>query len=95
MLQYLYVCKRRECATFFIFCYQAVGEPPLFLASSAFFAIKEAIRTARADAGVSQEFRLDAPATSARIRMACEDHITKKVTTMFKHSIVVNIYLLH
>lgn len=49
------------------------------MASSAFFAIKEAIKAARADAGVSLEFRLDAPATSARIRMACEDHITQKV----------------
>lgn len=59
---------------------QAVGEPPLFLASSAFFAIKEAIRAARADAGVPLDFHMDAPATSARIRMACEDHITKKVS---------------
>ncbi|XP_026315872.1 xanthine dehydrogenase isoform X3 [Hyposmocoma kahamanoa] len=62
-----------------VYSSKAVGEPPLFLASSAFFAIKEAIRAARADAGVSQEFRLEAPATSARIRMACEDHITKKL----------------
>ncbi|CAH0702363.1 unnamed protein product [Spodoptera exigua] len=62
-----------------VYSSKAVGEPPLFLASSAFFAIKEAIRAARADAGVSLEFRLDAPATSARIRMACEDHITKKL----------------
>lgn len=56
-----------------------MGEPPLFLASSVFFAIKEAISAARVDAGVSAEFYMDAPATSARIRMACEDHITKKV----------------
>lgn len=56
-----------------------MGEPPLFLAASVFFAIKEAIKAARADAGVPLEFHLDSPATSARIRMACEDHITKKV----------------
>ncbi|CAH0581385.1 unnamed protein product [Chrysodeixis includens] len=62
-----------------VYSSKAVGEPPLFLASSAFFAIKEAIRAARAETGASQEFRLDAPATSARIRMACEDHITKKL----------------
>ncbi|XP_049867763.1 xanthine dehydrogenase [Pectinophora gossypiella] len=62
-----------------VYSSKAVGEPPLFLASSAFFAIKEAIRAARIDAGVSPQFRLDAPATSARIRMACEDHITKKL----------------
>ncbi|XP_034827356.1 xanthine dehydrogenase [Maniola hyperantus] len=62
-----------------VFSSKAVGEPPLFLASSAFFAIKEAIREARADAGVSLDFQLESPATSARIRMACEDHITKKI----------------
>lgn len=49
-----------------------------------FFAIKEAISAARVDAGVSAEFYMDAPATSARIRMACEDHITKKVSTLDK-----------
>lgn len=64
-----------------------MGEPPLFLASSAFFAIKEAIRSARADAGASLEFRLDSPATSARIRMACEDHITKKVNVFLQVSV--------
>uniref|UniRef100_A0A2A4K8J0 xanthine dehydrogenase n=2 Tax=Heliothis virescens TaxID=7102 RepID=A0A2A4K8J0_HELVI len=62
-----------------VYSSKAVGEPPLFLASSAFFAIKEAIRAARADAGVSLDFPFEAPATSARIRMACEDHITKKL----------------
>lgn len=64
----------------YFFDKKAVGEPPLFLASSAFFAIKEAIREARRDAGASLEFRLDSPATSARIRMACEDNITRKVS---------------
>ncbi|XP_063822618.1 xanthine dehydrogenase [Ostrinia nubilalis] len=58
---------------------KAVGEPPLFLASSIFFAIKEAIRAARIETGAPEEFELDAPATSARIRMACVDHITKKL----------------
>lgn len=62
-----------------VYSSKAVGEPPLFLASSAFFAIKEAIKAARKDAGASLEFRLDSPATSARIRMACEDHITRKL----------------
>ncbi|CAH3868030.1 xanthine dehydrogenase [Pieris brassicae] len=62
-----------------VYSSKAVGEPPLFLASSIFFAIKQAIRAARADAGVPLDFYLEAPATSARIRMACEDHITKKI----------------
>ncbi|KPI92785.1 Xanthine dehydrogenase [Papilio xuthus] len=62
-----------------VYSSKAVGEPPLFLACSVFFAIKEAIKAARVDAGVCPDFKLDAPATSARIRMACEDHITKKI----------------
>lgn len=63
-----------------VYSSKAVGEPPLFLASSAFFAIKDAITAARIDAGAPLNFRLDAPATAPRIRMACVDHITKKVT---------------
>ncbi|XP_026751930.2 xanthine dehydrogenase [Galleria mellonella] len=62
-----------------VYSSKAVGEPPLFLASTIYFAIKEAIRAARADAGMPLDFYLESPATSARIRMACEDHITKKL----------------
>eukprot|EP00736_Rhodelphis_marinus_P010348 Rmarinus@m.10031 len=52
---------------------KAVGEPPLFLASSIFFAIKEAIYAARTDSGLNEYFVLDQPATSERIRMSCGD----------------------
>ncbi|KAL0969405.1 hypothetical protein UPYG_G00227010 [Umbra pygmaea] len=60
-----------------IFSSKAVGEPPLFLAASVFFAIKDAISAARAESGLSGPFRLDSPATSERIRNACEDCFTK------------------
>lgn len=60
-----------------------MGEPPLFLASSIYFAIKDAIRSARIEAGVSPHFDLQVPATCARIRMACEDEITKQVNFFF------------
>lgn len=56
---------------------KAVGEPPLFSAASVFFAIKEAIGEARKDVGLEGGFRLDSPATAARIRMACQDDFTK------------------
>jgi xanthine dehydrogenase/oxidase len=56
---------------------KAVGEPPLFLAASAFFAIKDAIASARHDAGHDEHFVLDSPATPERIRMACTDDLTK------------------
>uniref|UniRef100_A0A1B6KEG1 FAD-binding PCMH-type domain-containing protein n=1 Tax=Graphocephala atropunctata TaxID=36148 RepID=A0A1B6KEG1_9HEMI len=61
-----------------VYSSKAVGEPPLFLASSIFFAIREAIVAARTEVGLTGYFRLDSPATAARIRMACADHITEK-----------------
>ncbi|KAF3772975.1 Xanthine dehydrogenase 1 [Nymphaea thermarum] len=56
---------------------KAVGEPPFFLASSVFFAIKDAIAAARLEAGYTDWFPLDNPATPERIRMACADDFTK------------------
>jgi xanthine dehydrogenase/oxidase len=50
---------------------KVIGEPPLVLAVSAFFALKQAILAAREDAGQAGWFELDAPATVARIREAC------------------------
>ncbi|KNC55941.1 xanthine oxidase [Thecamonas trahens ATCC 50062] len=51
---------------------KGVGEPPLFLAASVFFAIKDAVGAARVDAGLgSGAFDLHSPASSERIRMAC------------------------
>lgn len=55
---------------------KAVGEPPFFLASSVFFAIKDAIIAARKEAGHDEWFPLDNPATPERIRMACLDEFT-------------------
>ncbi|XP_041834296.1 xanthine dehydrogenase/oxidase-like [Melanotaenia boesemani] len=60
-----------------IFASKAVGEPPLFLASSVFYAIKDAISAARAESGTTGPFRLDSPASAERIRNACTDHFTK------------------
>lgn len=64
-----------------------MGEPPLFLAASVYFAIKEAIRSARLDAGVSPQFVLDVPATCARIRMACEDQFTQQVISVINYQL--------
>jgi xanthine dehydrogenase/oxidase len=62
-----------------VYSSRAAGEPPLFLASSVYFAIKEAIGAARKEEGLDPHFYLQSPATSARIRIACQDEITKKV----------------
>ncbi|KAI8999995.1 Molybdopterin-binding domain of aldehyde dehydrogenase-domain-containing protein [Gaertneriomyces semiglobifer] len=50
---------------------KAVGEPPLFLGASVFFALREAIKSARAEYGEAGYFRMDSPATSERILLAC------------------------
>ncbi|KAM3930799.1 xanthine dehydrogenase/oxidase [Leptodactylus fuscus] len=60
-----------------IYSSKAVGEPPLFLSASIFYAIKEAIMAARAETGITGIFRLDSPATPERIRNACVDQFTK------------------
>ncbi|RDD44882.1 Xanthine dehydrogenase/oxidase, partial [Trichoplax sp. H2] len=59
-----------------IYSSKGIGEPPLLLGSSVFFAIKDAIIAARQDADISNIFRFDSPATCERIRMMCNDEIT-------------------
>jgi xanthine dehydrogenase/oxidase len=55
---------------------KAIGEPPFFLGASVFFALKEAVYAARAEAGETGYFQLDSPATPEKLRMACADHLT-------------------
>ena len=52
---------------------KGVGEPPLFLGSSVFFAIKHALTSARADNGIKGDWTLDSPATCERIRTSTGD----------------------
>ncbi|PWN47782.1 putative xanthine dehydrogenase [Violaceomyces palustris] len=58
---------------------KGVGEPPLFLGSSVFFALRDAIKSARRQNRLEEEevFVLDSPATAERIRTACEDPIVR------------------
>ncbi|CAG0915180.1 unnamed protein product [Notodromas monacha] len=62
-----------------IYSSKAVGEPPLFLSASIFFAVREAIAEYRKQNGITAHFQLDSPATSERIRMLCQDTFTEKV----------------
>lgn len=59
---------------------KAVGEPPFFLGSTGFFAIREAIADARAANGHQGWYGLQSPATSERIRMAVADNIGRSVS---------------
>lgn len=70
-----------------IYSSKGVGEPSLFLAASVFFAIKEAITDARRESGIEGIFRLDSPATSERIRMACIDQFTQQFTAVADPSV--------
>ncbi|KAL8974370.1 MAG: hypothetical protein Q9197_001387 [Variospora fuerteventurae] len=57
---------------------RGVGEPPLFMGSSVFFAIRDALRAARKQYGVEEVLQLQSPATPERIRISCADPILKR-----------------
>ena len=67
---------------------RGVGEPPLFMGSAVFFAIRDALKAARKQYGVQAEIgndskddgllRLESPATPERIRNSCVDPIIKR-----------------
>ena len=66
---------------------RGVGEPPLFMGSAVFFAIRDALKAARKQYGVQADrieshgdglLRLESPATPERIRMACVDPLIKR-----------------
>jgi len=50
---------------------RGIGEPPLVLSTSAFFAIKQAIMAARRDQGDATWFAMPAPATVGRVQSHC------------------------
>ena len=59
---------------------KAVGEPPFFLGSCVFYAIKDAVRSARRSnmGGKEFYFEMRLPATSERIRLYVNDEIGNK-----------------
>lgn len=57
---------------------RGVGEPPLFLGSSVFFAIRDALKAARREWGCDDVLRLRSPATVERIRLSCADPIVRR-----------------
>lgn len=68
---------------------RGVGEPPLFMGSVVFFAIRDALVAARREYGVTAEVGVDkgegllvleSPATPERIRISCVDPIVRRAT---------------
>ncbi|ORZ24999.1 molybdopterin binding aldehyde oxidase/xanthine dehydrogenase [Lobosporangium transversale] len=61
-----------------IFKSKGIGEPPLLLGSSVYFAIRDAVRYARQDHGHTEgTFSLPIPATPEKVRMAVGDVIAE------------------
>jgi xanthine dehydrogenase/oxidase len=54
---------------------KGIGEPPLALGGTVYFAIKDALTSARKDNGLEGEWSLTSPATPERIRCATGDKI--------------------
>ena len=57
---------------------RGVGEPPLFMGSAVFFAIRDALKAAREQYGETEVLNLQSPATPERIRVSCADPIIEK-----------------
>ncbi|KAJ5133771.1 MFS general substrate transporter [Penicillium atrosanguineum] len=57
---------------------RGIGEPPLFMGSAAFFAIRDALNAARKQWGVTDVLSLVSPATPERIRVSCADPIIER-----------------
>ncbi|KAL9103584.1 MAG: hypothetical protein Q9163_001386 [Psora crenata] len=57
---------------------RGVGEPPLFLGSAVFFAIRDALKAARRQWACEDVLSLQSPATPERIRLSCVDPIVKR-----------------
>lgn len=73
---------------------KGIGEPPFFLGYSAVLALRYALKSARADAGITEMLPCRLPMTSERIRLACADMLLQKGTVVPKEgqqSFFVNI----
>ncbi|KAF2252870.1 hypothetical protein BU26DRAFT_420424 [Trematosphaeria pertusa] len=64
---------------------KGIGEPPLFLGSTVFFALREAVKAARQMNGQSivgglgeEAWKLDSPATAERLRLAVGDDLVRR-----------------
>ncbi|KAB1279006.1 Aldehyde oxidase 1 [Camelus dromedarius] len=61
---------------------KGLGESGIFLGSSVFFAIRDAVNAARRERGLPGPLKLKSPLTPEKIRMACEDKFTKILNGM-------------
>uniref|UniRef100_A0A8D0GBI8 FAD-binding PCMH-type domain-containing protein n=1 Tax=Sphenodon punctatus TaxID=8508 RepID=A0A8D0GBI8_SPHPU len=62
-----------------IYSSKGMGEAGVFMGSTVFFAIRDAVAAVRKERGLSENFTLDSPLTIERIRMACADDFTAMI----------------
>uniref|UniRef100_A0A8C0W0X1 aldehyde oxidase n=1 Tax=Castor canadensis TaxID=51338 RepID=A0A8C0W0X1_CASCN len=62
-----------------IYSSKGLGESGMFLGSSVFFAITDAVAAARRERKVAEDFTVKSPATPERVRMACADRFTEMI----------------
>jgi xanthine dehydrogenase/oxidase len=63
---------------------KGIGEPPLFLGSTVFFALREAVKAARKMNGVVEPLVLDSPATAEKMRLAVGDDLVRRAEVVRK-----------
>lgn len=67
---------------------KGIGEPPLFLGSTVFFALREAVKAARCmngkSVGEAEPWNLDSPATCERLRLAVGDELVERARVVRK-----------
>ena len=67
-----------------VYSSKGIGEPALTLAAAVVCALREAVRSYRRDQGVEENWAMEIPMTSERIRMACEDDIVRRAQKSVK-----------
>lgn len=72
---------------------QGLGEAGMFLGSSVFFAIQDAVTAARRERGLTTSFTLNSPATPELIRMNCMDQFTEMVRVVRRGSCCNLLYM--
>ncbi|KAF5004587.1 hypothetical protein FDECE_8917 [Fusarium decemcellulare] len=63
---------------------KGVGEPPLFLGSTVFFALREAVKAAREMNNVDEPLELHAPGTAEKLRLAVADDLVRRAAVVRK-----------
>ncbi|XP_047400596.1 aldehyde oxidase 2 isoform X3 [Sciurus carolinensis] len=62
-----------------IYSSKGLGESGMFLGSSVFFAIADAVAAARRERNAAEDFTVKSPATPEQVRMACADRFTEMI----------------